>query len=578
MYQIIGRPEPSWEERGIEATYDYTDESGKLLYQVVRLNGKQFRQRRPSSGAGWTWGLGDVRRVPYRLPRVIASPFVSVVEGEKDVHTLERLGFVATCNNGGAGHFTAEMAQHLKGKKVAIFADNDDPGREHALKVAALANPIAAAVKIVELPGLPPKGDVSDFVAAGGTAEQLREFCRTAQQWTPEWQFSSDRRGDSPAAGKLETRRVSDIEAKPVNWLWPGRIARGKVSIIAGNPGLGKSQITASIAAIVSTGGLWPVDRNRCSPGAVVFLSAEDDPADTLRPRLEAAGANLHHVHVLDAVVAGYAGDGAVQHRAFNLERDLAALSAKLAELGNVSAVVIDPITAYLGEVDSHRNAEVRALLAPLSDLAARHEVAIIGVSHLNKSAGTEALMRVTGSLAFVAAARAAYLVAQDPEDNARRFFLPMKNNIGPDSTGLAFRIEGATVPSGAGPLQTSKVTWESDPVAVTADEVMRPTGNGPDSALSEAAEWLTEILTEPTPAQEVFHRAASAGIAGKTVRRAADSIGVRKEKTGMRGGWAWSLPPKMAKSPEGAQEKCLGIFGDLGHLREREDTVEVEI
>jgi putative DNA primase/helicase len=150
------------------------------------------------------------------------------------------------------------------------------------------------------------------------------------------------------------------------------------------------------------------------------------------------------------------------------LQRDLEALSVKLADLGDVAAVVIDPITAYLGEVDSHRNGEVRALLAPLSDLAAQHGTAIIGVSHLNKSAGTEALMRVTGSLAFVAATRAAYLVAQDPENPSRRFFLRMKNNLGPESAGLAFSIDAATVASrafcfGAGntpPLGHSGAQW----------------------------------------------------------------------------------------------------------------------
>jgi RecA-family ATPase len=288
-------------------------------------------------------------------------------------------------------------------------------------------------------------------------------------------------------AGSLVTRRLSDINARPVSWLWQGRIARGKVSIIAGNPGLGKSQITASIAAIVTTGGRWPLDRSQCTKGDVVFLSAEDDPADTLRPRLEAAGANLHHVHVMDAVASGYTGEGQQQNRAFSLQRDLRALSVKLAELGDVAAVVIDPIAAYLGDVDSHRNAEVRALLAPLSELAAQHGTAIIGVSHLNKSAGTEALMRVTGSLAFVAAARAAYLVAQDPENPARRLFLPMKNNIGPDSAGLAFRIEAATVQSLAGPLQTSLVVWDSEPVTTTADEVMRRQVPEHGSALREA-------------------------------------------------------------------------------------------
>jgi putative DNA primase/helicase len=235
----------------------------------------------------------------------------------------------------------------------------------------------------------------------------------------------------------------------------------------------------------------------------------------------------------------------------------------KLAELGDVAAVVIDPITAYLGDVDSHRNAEVRALLAPLSELAAQHGTAIIGVSHLNKSAGTEALMRVTGSLAFVAAARAAYLVAQDPENPARRFFLPM-NNIGPDSGGLAFRIEAATVQSDGGPLQTSLVVWDSEPVTTTADEVMRTQVPEHGSALREAEEWLQDTLREPTPATEIFRMAADAGISRKTLRRASDSLRIVKEKTGMKAGWVWSLPPKMAKTSEDAQQNCMGTFEEL--------------
>jgi hypothetical protein len=309
----------------------------------------------------------------------------------------------------------------------------------------------------------------------------------------------------------------------------------------------------------------------------VIFLSAEDDPADTLRPRLEAAGANLHRVHVMDGVILSYTGEGQQQNRAFSLQRDIEALSVKLAELHDVAAVVIDPITAYLGEVDSHRNAEVRALLAPLSDLAAQHGTAIIGVSHLNKSAGTEALMRVTGSLAFVAAARAAYLVAQDPENPVRRFFLPMKNNLGPDSAGLAFRIEAATVQTASGPLQTSCVARDPSPVTTTADEVMRSQAPEQTSALREAEEWLTETLTEPTPAGEVFRMATDADISKKTLRRASESLRIVKEKTGMKGGWIWSLPPKMPKTSEDAQQNCLGTFGKVGHLQEAGE-VEVEL
>jgi putative DNA primase/helicase len=374
----------------------------------------------------------------------------------------------------------------------------------------------------------------------------------------------------STDADSLATRCLSDIKPMPVCWLWPGRIARGKLTIIAGNPGLGKSQITASIAAVVTQGGNWPVDRHHCAPGKVLFFSAEDDPADTLRPRLEAAGANLRRVYVVDGVTLGFTGEGVRKERGFSLREDVTTLGIKLRELGDVAAVIIDPITAYLGDTDSHKNAEVRGLLAPLSELAARHNTAVIGVSHLTKAVGSQALMRVTGSLAFVAAARAAYLVTVDSENKARRYFLPLKNNLGPDVAGLAFGIEAVSISSAIGPVQTSRVSWEPQAVSVTADEAMQA-AESPQrnlSALDEAKEWLRETLAYgPMPATEVFARAADEGIATKTLQRASKVV-VAKTKQGMDAGWMWSLPPKMVTRGEDAQDSHVTAFGKADHLR----------
>ena len=190
VFSMIGRPNVPWEERNVEAIYDYQDEHGKLLYQVLRYFGKTFKQRRPAPG-GWIWGLGDTPRVPYRLAKLRDQNFVAVCEGEKDVLTLERLDICATCNSGGAGNFRADLAPHFAGKHIAIFPDNDEPGRQHALKVAAILSPVAKSVKVVELPRLHAKGDVTDFVNAGGTADELRELYRKAQNWTPDcWEFA----------------------------------------------------------------------------------------------------------------------------------------------------------------------------------------------------------------------------------------------------------------------------------------------------------------------------------------------------------------------------------------------------
>lgn len=373
-------------------------------------------------------------------------------------------------------------------------------------------------------------------------------------------------------AGSLVTRCLSDVEAKPVPWLWPGRIARGKLTIISGHPGLGKSQVTASIAGTVTTGGTWPVDHERPAIGSVILLNAEDDAVDTLRPRLEAAGADLARVHVIDGVIRGYTGAGDCQSGMFSLEEDLTALEAELTKIGDVAVVVIDPITAYLGKTDSHRNADVRGMLAPLSALATRQSVAVIAVSHLSKAAGAKALMRVTGSLAFVAAARAAYLVAADPQDKARRLFLPLKNNLAPDSSGLAFRVEGATIDTPGGALETSRVVWENEPVSITADEALHADAMPGDhsSAREAAADWLSGKLAGGEMAAADLSKVAKVeGITEKALRGAREVLGVVTRKGGMQGGWLWSLPREDAQPAQDAQHKNGGTFGHLGEAGE---------
>jgi len=174
-------------KRRIVATYDYRDEQGTLLFQVVRYDPKDFRQRRPKPDGGWTWSVTGVRVVPYRLLELVGEPTAVVViaEGEKDVDNLAGIGVLATCNAGGAGKWTAEHAQYLRGRHVVILADNDEAGRRHAQQVAQSLQGIAASVRIVELPGLPAKGDVSDWIAAGGTKDQLRELADATSNWSP---------------------------------------------------------------------------------------------------------------------------------------------------------------------------------------------------------------------------------------------------------------------------------------------------------------------------------------------------------------------------------------------------------
>jgi len=170
-----------------ESTYDYRDETGTLLYQVCRYPRKRFLQRRPDGDGGWAWNLRGVPRVLYRLPELQADreATVCIVEGEKDADRLAREGLVATTNSGGAGKWRREYTDLLRGREVAIIPDNDEPGRRHAHGVAHSLQSRARSVKVLELPELPEKGDVSDWFAAGHTTAELQALLEAAPAWQP---------------------------------------------------------------------------------------------------------------------------------------------------------------------------------------------------------------------------------------------------------------------------------------------------------------------------------------------------------------------------------------------------------
>ncbi|MCC7086329.1 MAG: hypothetical protein IT427_15105 [Pirellulales bacterium] len=195
----------------IVATYDYRSQVGELLFQVVRFDPKDFRQRKPKPGGGWDWSVKGVRVVPYRLPELAAADAaaaVLVLEGEKDVDYLHSFGLVATCNAGGAGKWRREHAEYLCGKNVVILPDNDLPGRQHAEQVASSLVGIAASLKIVSLPGLPEKGDVSDWLDNGGTDVELLRLVEAEDQWTPSRKTDN---GHNPTHDSIEPRRTTDV-------------------------------------------------------------------------------------------------------------------------------------------------------------------------------------------------------------------------------------------------------------------------------------------------------------------------------------------------------------------------------
>jgi putative DNA primase/helicase len=261
--------------------------------------------------------------------------------------------------------------------------------------------------------------------------------------------------------------RASEVTPKPTEWFWPGRIARGKQTMVGGDPEAGKSTCVASIVAKATIGGLLPGGEHHAPIGNVIILQAEDGIEDTCVPRLIAAGADLKRVIFIGAVRRGD------NERSFNLATDLDALEAKINEVGDVVLVIIDPTSSYLGKTDSHKNAELRGVLEPVGRLAERTNVAVVSITHFNKALAGQngkTIYRFIGSIGFIAAARAAFVVIEDQEDSGRSLFLHAKNNLAPPPPGLAFRKTQTIIDGG---IVTSLAEWDLEPVAMTANQAM---------------------------------------------------------------------------------------------------------
>lgn len=369
---------------------------------------------------------------------------------------------------------------------------------------------------------------------------------------------------DKSFDGRPEMVPFSDVRRETLAWLWPGRLPRGKLVMMAGDPGLGKSFLTMDIAARISSGRGWPDVTVKPGVGEVsvtsddlqgaapfdvppqgepdpdeaedvVVLSAEDDPGDTIRPRLEDAGADLRRVHLITGVFWTNCG----LTTELRMDRDIKAIGLALRRCKRPALVIIDPITAYMGKVDANSNAEVRRMLAKLSGMAEQTRATVLCVTHLNKASQNKMVYRSMGSLAFTAAARLAWPVARDPNRPDMRVLTPIKSNISGAVPGLRFRVtekDGAPGPT---------IEYEVSAQPVTLDD-LEAAGDQPQEPgeLEEAVSWLREALRDGAMgAKEVMRQAKEMGMSSVTVRRAKRQAGVRVEKSKEKDGpWMWRL------------------------------------
>jgi len=399
MADLMGRP-------AITATYPYCDEDGHELYRINRwVNPKRFVVE-PA-------GLSEAQRVPFDLPALakarIDGSTVWIFEGEKDALRGKTLGLVATTNPFGAGKWLEHYSPYVAGCPVIIVADNDPAGHAHARDVARSVAAHAAGVSIVRARY---GKDFSEMLDLGWTLDALETL---------------------PEPNELSSVVAINVAIKPITWLWNGYFPMAKVAIVEGDPGASKSALTIDLIARFTSGQKMPDATAHSGPHPVVLITAEDDVADTIAPRLKAAGADLRLVHLID--------HGSDPAKPFIIGTDMPALYRMVMSTG-AKLVVLDPLSAFLGDrVDSHNDASVRAGLYPLYRMAGDTGAAVLVVRHLNKGSGAKAIYRGGGSIGFIGAARAAYTVGQDPEDPNRRIMACTKMNIAPAPPSLGYSV-----------------------------------------------------------------------------------------------------------------------------------------
>lgn len=324
---------------------------------------------------------------------------------------------------------------------------------------------------------------------------------------------------------------LQSVDPTPVEWLWYNRLPLGKLSLIVGDPGVGKSFLSIEIAASITKGRPWPDIGSPTLRGSVLILAAEDGLSDTIRIRAEKAEADLSRIHILEGII----NNG--KRGFFNLIEHVSFLEEAINKIDDLKLLIIDPITSYLRGVDSNKTTEVRDALVPLSSIAENYKISIIAISHLNKNITLNALYRATGSLAFVATARSVWAVIRDEDDpnRKRRFFTPLKTNLSINPSTLAFSIDDGRV------IFEEQQIFDLDP-----DLALSPEKRETSSALKEAITWLKEALSDgPIPSTDIFRMAKANNIAEKTLRRAKERLGVQSFKEGMaqEGKWYWRLP-----------------------------------
>jgi RecA-family ATPase len=375
--------------------------------------------------------------------------------------------------------------------------------------------------------------DITDYFDAGGTVQELVQRANASPIYN--------------SAGETQTGLIltpmNTVRRTPVQWLWPNRLAMGKLNLFFGDPDVGKSTMALYLMAQVSRGGAWPDVPDTHAPiGTSLVLSLEDGLGDTLGPGLDAAGADSSKIIAVSALRFMDA-NGKLCQRAITLDM-VEYFADAVRRCPDARLVVIDPPSSCLPEgVNENSNAAVRTLLSAWGKLAEDTGVCVLFITHRPKASAAKAVHGAMGSLAWLAAARAAWMFARDRDDPQRRLMLRAKCNLAPAVANLAYRIIGPT----------AHIEWMGE-VQTSADDVAKADANPgkverKSEKLQEAIDWLGEELADGKEYEAALlrERAQEAGLAWRTVQRAFSSMGVVARRPGVGAATVWSLPASPA-------------------------------
>ncbi len=542
-------------QKGVEA-YGLREHKGRLIVPVRTPEAIQSLQFIDSSGSKRFLCGGKLRGGYFSIgaPKDIicicegyatgASIFKATGYAVAVAFTAANLGLVAKI-----------LHKKFPDRQLILCADDDiwtagNPGLKKAQEAAAMVGGLLAIPRFGEnrSPGL---SDFNDLQKHSGVEAVKRIISEVVE----------------PNGVKLICS--TDMEPKAVAWLWKNWLALSKFHILAGTPGTGKTTIALNLAAIVSRGGQWP-DGTQCeSPGNVLIWSGEDDPEDTLLPRLLMHGAEQKRIYFISDVIENN------KARVFDPACDIPKLYEKASKMEGVRLIIIDPIVNAISG-DSHKNVEVRRSLQPLIELGKKLKAVILGISHFSKggSLGREPLERVTGSIAFGALARIVLATAKmtDPNGEEKRVLVRAKSNHGPDGGGYHYHIAQKEL-EGRSNVSGSQIIWgeaiQGNPRDLLTDPNELRTAKVP-SALSEAVGFLKEILAEGLVDNRIItEKAKELSINYSTLQRAKTLLEIEAVREGFGKGsvWKWYLPSKTIKNLEDDQPEKVENMEKNDHL-----------